>query len=189
MSTTDMRRAELTQEARADVDLVASLLRDVEDFPIPGVTFKDVAGIVASGPGMAASIRALARISESFGPIDLVAGMEARGFIFGAALAVHMGAGFIPVRKAGKLPPPVLHASYDLEYGTAELEVRDRIIEPGARVLLLDDILATGGTASAGADLLRRAGADVVGMTFLLEIPGLAGRAKLPDLPVEVLLS
>lgn len=172
----------------ADRELVRSLLRDVPDFPAPGVVFKDIAGIIADGPGLRAATRALIGLIEPFGPIDLVAGMEARGFIFGAPLAAALGTGFIPVRKAGKLPPPVLHASYDLEYGTAELEVRDGTIPPGARVLVLDDILATGGTAAAGANLLQRAGADVVGLAFLLEIPELNGRRALPELPTAVLL-
>lgn len=172
-----------------DRDVVRSLLRDVADFPVPGVVFKDIAGIIADGNGLQAATRALATMVESFGPIDLVAGMEARGFIFGAPLAAALGTGFIPVRKAGKLPPPVLHASYDLEYGTAELEVRAGTIPQGARVLVLDDVLATGGTAAAGVSLLKRAGADVVGLAFVLEIPELNGRAVLPDLPTEVLLS
>lgn len=177
-----------TRDLAADRELVRSLLRDVPDFPAPGVVFKDIAGIISDGAGLRAATNALAAIIEPFGQIDLVAGMEARGFIFGAPLAARLGAGFIPVRKAGKLPPPVLHASYQLEYGTAELEVREGTIPEGARVLILDDVLATGGTAAAGVDLLKRAGADVVGMTFLLEVPELGGRNRLPALPLAVLL-
>ncbi len=172
-----------------DRALVKSLVRDVPNFPQPPVVFKDIAGICASPMGMQAAIRALVELVAPMGQIDLVAGLEARGFIFGAPLAVALGAGFIPIRKAGKLPPPVLHTRYELEYGIAELEVRDEVIEPGARVLLLDDILATGGTAAAGVSLLDRAEADVIGMSFLLEIDGLNGRAALPDLPMAVLLS
>lgn len=173
----------------ADCTLVRSLVRDVPDFPQPPVIFKDIAGICGSAAGLQAATRALAELVAPLGRIDLVAGLEARGFIFGAPLAMALGAGFIPIRKAGKLPPPVLHASYELEYGTAELEVRDGVIDSGARVLVLDDILATGGTASAGVNLLQRAEADVVGMAFLLEIDGLDGRAALPDIPTAVLLS
>lgn len=163
----------------ADRELVRSLVREVEHFPAPGVVFRDVAGVLAHTAGFAAAIRCLADVAAQFGPFDHVAGMEARGFMFAAPLAVHLGTGFLPVRKAGKLPPPVHHASYELEYGTAALELRDGVVEPGARVLVLDDILATGGTAGAGVDLLQRAGAEVVGLVFLMELPELDGRARL----------
>ncbi len=189
MTTTMGMDHKQANDFETDRDLVRSLVRDVPDFPHPPVVFKDIAGICAAPEGMSAAIRALAHIVAPMGKIDLVAGLEARGFIFGAPLAIALGAGFVPIRKAGKLPPPVLHASYELEYGTAELEVRDGLIAPGARVLLLADVLATGGTASAGVDLLRRAEADVVGMAFLLEVAELGGRAALPDLPTVVLLS
>ena len=143
-------------------ELVRSLIRDVPDFPSPGVVFRDVAGVLGDGAGFQAAIRGLATVASQLGEFDLVAGMEARGFMFGAPLATLLGVGFVPVRKAGKLPPPVLGATYELEYGSATLEVRDGTIPDGARVLVLDDILATGGTAAAGVDLLHRAGADVV---------------------------
>lgn len=173
----------------ADRALVSSLLRDVPDFPSQGVVFRDVAGLLGDGPGLRAAIRGLASIAAELGPFDLVAGMEARGFMFGAPLATLLGVGFVPVRKAGKLPPPVLKATYDLEYGSATLEVRDGTIRPGARVLVLDDVLATGGTAAAGVDLLGRAGADVVGLVFLLEIGALGGRSRLEGHEVRSLLS
>ncbi len=173
----------------ADRALVRSLVREVADFPAPGVMFRDVAGVLADTVGFAAAVRCLAEVSAAFGPFDHVAGMEARGFMFAAPLAVHLGTGFLPVRKAGKLPPPVLHASYELEYGTAALEIRDGIVEPGARVLVLDDILATGGTASAGVDLLQRAGAEIVGLVFLMELPELDGRARLGEHRVESVLT
>lgn len=172
----------------ADVAIVEGLLREVPDFPQPGVLFRDVAGVLASGEGLAAATRAMADLAAELGEFDLVAGMEARGFLFGAPLAAHLGAGFIPVRKAGKLPPPVLAATYELEYGTATLELRDGTIPAGARVLVLDDILATGGTASAGADLVERAGGVVVGLAFLFEIPGLGGRARLAGREVRSLI-
>ena len=172
----------------ADRDLVLSLLRDVPDFPAPGVVFRDIAGLLADGAGFQAAIRGLAALAADLGPVDLVAGMEARGFMFGAPLATLLGVGFIPVRKAGKLPPPVLGATYELEYGTATLEVREGTVAPGARVLVLVDIVATGGTAAAGVDLLERAGAHVVGLTFLLEIEGLGGRDKLAGREVRALL-
>lgn len=172
----------------ADRALVSSLLRDVPDFPAPGVIFRDVAGLLGDGAGLQAAIRGLAAIAAELGPIDMIAGMEARGFMFGAPLATLLGVGFIPVRKAGKLPPPVLGATYDLEYGSATLEVRDGTIARGARVLVLDDILATGGTAAAGVDLLNRAGAEVVGLVFLLEIDALGGRSRLAGHEVRALL-
>lgn len=172
----------------ADRALVGSLLRDVPDFPAPGVMFRDVAGLLGDGAGLQAAIRGLAAIAAELGPIDMIAGMEARGFMFGAPLATLLGVGFIPVRKAGKLPPPVLGATYDLEYGSATLEVRDGTIPRGARVLVLDDILATGGTAAAGVDLLGRAGAVVVGLVFLLEIDALGGRSRLAGHEVRALL-
>lgn len=173
----------------ADRELVSSLIRDVPDFPTPGVVFRDVAGVLGDGPGFRAAIRGLAAIAAQLGDFDLVAGMEARGFMFGAPLATLLGVGFVPVRKAGKLPPPVLGATYELEYGTATLEVRDGTIPSGAKVLVLDDILATGGTAAAGVDLLRRAGADVVGLVFLLEIEALGGRDRLAGHEVHALLT
>jgi len=173
----------------SDRELVRSLIRDVPDFPSPGVVFRDVAGVLGDGAGFQAAVRGLATLASSLGEFDLVAGMEARGFMFGAPLATLLGVGFVPVRKAGKLPPPVLGATYELEYGTATLEVRDGTVPEGARVVVLDDILATGGTAAAGVDLLRRAGADVVGLVFLLEILDLGGRDRLTGHDVRALLT
>lgn len=184
-----------SQSARPDVDRLAAdreavreLLRDVPDFPQPGIVFRDITGVIASPEGLGAATRGIAALVSELGPIDLVAGMEARGFIFGAALAQSLGVGFIPVRKAGKLPPPVIGATYELEYGSAVLELREGTVPAGARVLVLDDVLATGGTAAAGVDLLRRAGASVVAAAFLMELPELDGRIRLAGLPVRVLL-
>lgn len=173
-------------EARATV---TALLRDVPDFPKPGVVFRDIAGLLADGDGLRAAVEALAVLAGDLGPIDLVAGMEARGFMFAAPLATRLGVGFVPVRKAGKLPPPVLSATYELEYGQATLEVRDGTVPAGARVLVIDDILATGGTAAAGVDLLERAGAHVAGLVFLFEIAEIGGRARLEGHEVRTLLS
>ena len=181
----------MTVSSNLDSDraLVRSLIRDVPDFPSPGVVFRDVAGVLGDGAGFQAAIRGLATVASQLGEFDLVAGMEARGFMFGAPLATLLGVGFVPVRKAGKLPPPVLGATYELEYGSATLEVRDGTIPDGAKVLVLDDILATGGTAAAGVDLLHRAGAEVVGLVFLLEIEALAGRDRLVGHEVHALLT
>lgn len=165
------------------------LLRAVPDYPEPGVVFRDITPLLADGPAFASAVGALGDLAlAAHGGVDLVAGMEARGFILGAALATHLGVGFVPLRKAGKLPPPVETVSYDLEYGQASLELRSGTLSPGARVLVVDDILATGGTAAAATRLVTDCGGVVVGTAFLLEIDGLGGRAVLGDVPVETLL-
>jgi adenine phosphoribosyltransferase len=167
--------------------LVESHLRDVADFPIPGVLFKDITPLLADAAAFAAVVGALA--ATSVGEVDLVAGVEARGFLLAGALARELGCGMVPVRKAGKLPPPTLSRSYALEYGTAELEVPVNIID-GKRVLLVDDVLATGGTLKAAAELIAQAGGTVTGLGVLLEIEFLGGRAALADLaPLSALLT
>jgi adenine phosphoribosyltransferase len=166
----------------------ASLVRDVPDWPTPGVTFKDITPLLADGPTFRELVEHLAARARALGGIDLVAGMEARGFIVGAPVATALGAGFIPVRKAGKLPGPTLDATYALEYASAAIEVRPDTIDPGARILVLDDVLATGGTAAATAALLERAGGQVVGLSFLVELHFLAGRSRLEGRHVEALL-
>jgi adenine phosphoribosyltransferase len=150
--------------------------------------FKDITPLLADGPAFGAVVTEMAARARAL-DVDLVAGMEARGFILGAPVATALGVGFIPVRKAGKLPGPTLASSFRLEYGTATVEIHPDTIRPGARVLVLDDVLATGGTAAATADLVERAGGVVVGLAFLLELTFLAGRARLGDRPVDVLLT
>jgi adenine phosphoribosyltransferase len=157
----------------------------VPDYPKPGIVFKDITPLLADGPAFAAVVDALADGSES---VTKVVGIEARGFILAAPVAYVLGAGFVPVRKQGKLPAPTLAESYELEYGEATLEVHIDAFGAGDRVLIVDDVLATGGTAAATADLVRRTGASVAGITVLLEIGFLAGRAKLPGLDVRALL-
>jgi len=165
----------------------ARLVSDVPDYPTPGVVFKDITPLLADGPTLSAVVADMAaRAPED---IDLVVGMEARGFILGAPVAVALGAGFIPVRKAGKLPREVLAGAYELEYGSAVLEVHPDTIRDGSRVLIVDDVLATGGTAAATAALLEKAGGVVVGLSFLMELTFLGGRAKLDDRRVETLLT
>jgi adenine phosphoribosyltransferase len=161
-------------------DRISSLLRDVPDFPQPGIVFKDITPLLADGAAFDASIHALAAFARTVGPIDLVAGIEARGFLIAGALACALGCGLIPVRKAGKLPPPTLRRTYALEYGTAEIEVPVGRLG-GKRVLLVDDVLATGGTLRAAADLVGEAGASVAGIGVLLELGFLDGRAPLAD--------
>jgi adenine phosphoribosyltransferase len=166
--------------------LITSLVRDVPDYPQPGVIFKDITPLLADGPAFAAVIEGLAGL---YGPVDKVAGIEARGFILAAPVACRLGAGFVPIRKKGKLPGATFAQEYELEYGTATIEVLTDAFEPSERVLVIDDVLATGGTARATADLVRRAGAEVVGLAVLLELSLLNGRAKLPGLPVTSLLT
>ena len=166
--------------------LISSMIRDVRDFPEPGIVFKDITPLLADGAAFAAVVGALA---AGHGPVDKVAGIEARGFILAAPVAVGLGAGFVPVRKQGKLPAPSIAKTYQLEYGTATLEVHEDAFDAGDRVLIVDDVLATGGTASATADLVRRSGAEVIGIAVLLELGFLSGRAQLPGLDVRSLLT
>ena len=166
--------------------LITTLVRDVPDYPQAGVVFKDITPLLADGKAFAAVVDALA---ATYGPVDKVAGIEARGFILAAPVACRLGVGFVPIRKKGKLPGATFAQDYDLEYGTATIEVLTDAFAPGERVLVIDDVLATGGTARATADLVQRAGARVAGLGVLLELSFLSGRAKLTDLPVSALLS
>ncbi|GAA1736794.1 adenine phosphoribosyltransferase [Isoptericola hypogeus] len=173
---------------------IRALIRDVPDYPHPPVVFRDITPLLADGPALADVIEAFAGLHlPGGGPVldgevDVVAGMEARGFLLGAPLATRLGVGFLPLRKAGKLPPPVDRVDYDLEYGSAAIELRTGTLEPGSRVLLIDDVLATGGTARAAAQLVERAGGRVVALAFLLELVGLGGRDMLTGRTVETLL-
>src|ERR1700678_456956 len=176
---TDQVYDELTQ-------LITARIRDVPDYPQPGVMFKDITPLLADGKAFGAVIRGLA---AGYGSVDKVAGIEARGFILAAPVACRLGAGFVPIRKKGKLPGATFAQDYELEYGTATLEVHTDAFAPSDRVLVIDDVLATGGTARATADLVRRSGAQVAGFAVLLVLSFLNGRAKLPDLPVTALLT
>jgi adenine phosphoribosyltransferase len=164
-------------------DLVASRLRDIPDFPEPGVVFKDVTPLLADGEAFSAVVRDIAERRR--GTVDLVAGIEARGFIFGAAVAHELGIGFVPVRKAGKLPGRTRGVSYDLEYGSATIEIHEDSFVGGERVLVVDDVLATGGTAAATCELLEGSNATVVAFEALVELAFLAGRARLPGRDVH----
>jgi adenine phosphoribosyltransferase len=166
---------------------LASYIRDIPDFPKPGVMFKDITPLLASAEGFRAAIDALAEPYAAAG-VTKVLGAEARGFILGGALAYKLGAGFIPARKPGKLPWTTTSADYALEYGTDSLEMHIDAVDPSDRVLIVDDVLATGGTASAKADLVTRAGATVVGFAFLMELDFFHGRDKLGDHTVVSLL-
>jgi len=178
-----------SQAAPADSglpELIGRRIRDVPDYPQPGIVFKDITPLLADGAAFAAVVSALA---DGHGPIDKVAGIEARGFIFAAPVACCLRAGLIPVRKQGKLPAKVSSETYALEYGTATVEVHTDAFEPGDRVLIVDDVLATGGTAAAAARLVRRSGAEVAAISVLLELGFLNGRASLPGLEVRSLLA
>ncbi|GAA1504588.1 adenine phosphoribosyltransferase [Sphaerisporangium rubeum] len=156
-------------------DLILSRIRDVSDYPKPGIVFKDITPLLADHVAFTAVVEALADGLD----VDKVVGIEARGFILAAPVALRAGAGFVPVRKKGKLPAQTLEASYDLEYGSAVIEVHRDAFEPGDRVLIVDDVLATGGTAAAAVELVGRAGAEVVGVSMLMELSFLKGRERL----------
>ena len=168
----------------AHLDAVRRFIRDVPDFPKPGILFKDITPLLADPT---AFTTVLDSISSHFAPrgVDKVLGIESRGFIFGAALAARMGAGFVPARKPGKLPAAVDRVSYALEYGSDSLEMHKGSFTPDERVLVVDDVIATGGTASAAVSLARTLGANVVGIAFVIELGFLNGRTRLPD-DVEV---
>ena len=170
------------------IDSLTALIRTIPDFPKPGIQFRDVTTLLADGPGFAELVERLTSVARPLDP-DLIVGIEARGFILGAALAAALGKGFVPVRKKGKLPGTTVRHEYFLEYGTDIIEVQADVIEPGQRVVVLDDLLATGGTAAASITLLERVGGKVVGCAFLIELGGLNGREALGDVPVSSLLS
>ena len=163
-------------------------VRPIPDFPQPGVVFRDLTPLLGDPYALRASIRELALPFRDAG-VDIVAGMEARGFIFGALVAWQLGAGFVPLRKPGKLPAEVEAVTYELEYGTATLEVHRDALGTGRRVLLVDDVLATGGTAAASVDLVSRLGAELVGCAFLVELAALGGRARLPGQRIHAVLA
>jgi adenine phosphoribosyltransferase len=162
-----------------------ALIRGVPDFPQPGILFRDVTTLIGHGPGFAATVGLLADRAGAAGA-EALAGIEARGFIFGAAVAAQLGVGFVPVRKPGKLPVPVLAIDYALEYGTDTLEVDPDAVRDGQRVVLIDDLIATGGTALAALQLLRKAGARVEQALFVIDLPDLGGAARLREAGLTV---
>jgi adenine phosphoribosyltransferase len=157
---------------------LATLIRDVPDFPKRGIVFKDITTLLKDGPAFRRAIQLLAAAVDGL-EVDLVVGMESRGFIFAAPLAYLMNAGFVPVRKLGKLPAPTIRAEYELEYGTNVLEIHIDAFPQGSRVLVVDDLLATGGTVSATVDLIERLGGSVAACAFLVELTALRGRDRL----------
>lgn len=166
-----------------------TLIRDIPDFPKAGVVFKDITPLLADHDGFTRVVRALARAGldgDGNPAVDKVVGMEARGFILAAPVALALGAGFVPVRKAGKLPGPTHTVTYDLEYGQDTLEMHRDAVQPGERVLMVDDVLATGGTVAATAELVRQAGGVVSAVAVLMELSFLPGRQTVGNLPLTV---
>ena len=171
------------------LDDALSLIREIPDYPIPGIRFQDITPLLAHGEAFIAVTEKFATYGNSS---TVIAGIEARGFIFASAVANHLHSGFIPIRKAGKLPHETISESYGLEYGTDTLEVHSDAVSPCTKVLLIDDVLATGGTIGAGIELMHRLGAEVIHVVALLEIDGLQGRAtlskKYPHIPISSLV-
>lgn len=168
------------------MDLKA-LIRDIPDFPKPGILFRDITTLLQNPDGLRYTIDLMAEKCADLQP-DYILGMESRGFIFGPPLAYKLGTGFVPVRKPGKLPAAVHAVEYELEYGTDKLEMHQDALHEGAKVLIVDDLIATGGTAAATAQLVEQTGAEVIGFGFIVELMALEGRQKLPEVPVVTLV-
>ena len=162
-----------------------SLIRNIPDFPQPGIIFRDITTLLSNPEGLRYTVDSLTqKCHEADLFPDYIVGMESRGFIIATPLAYQLNAGFIPVRKPGKLPAAVYSVEYELEYGTDKLEIHQDAIHSGAKILIADDLIATGGTAKATTDLLNRMGANVIGFAFVIELTALGGRKSLPDLPI-----
>lgn len=167
---------------------IKSLIRDIHDFPKPGIVYRDITTLLQNSEGLNYVID---HFSELFSEqkIDYVIGIESRGFIFGAPIAYKLGAGFVPVRKAGKLSAKIHAIEYELEYGTDRLEIHQDAILPESRILIVDDLIATGGTAAATAELIKRLGCTLIGFAFIIELLALEGRLKLPNAPVQSMVT
>ena len=166
---------------------LTALIRDIPDFPKPGIRFKDITPLLADPSGLSLAVELMANPWRDDRP-DLVVGAESRGFIFGTALAQSLSCGFVPVRKPGKLPSKTVSIEYELEYGSDTLEMHEDAIRPGQKVLLVDDLIATGGTAKAACDLIKNLGGDVLGLVVLIELAELKGRDLMGDVEVHSLL-
>lgn len=163
---------------------IKALVRTIRDYPKPGIMFRDITTLLGDAAGLTACIDRMAEPYVGKG-VEAVAGIEARGFILGGAVADRLGCGFVPVRKKGKLPAKAIGQDYELEYGTDIIEVHEDGLRPGEKVLLVDDLIATGGTAEAGVKLLRKLGAEIVGAAFVIDLPDLGGRGRLKELGVD----
>ena len=167
---------------------IKSLIRDIPDFPKPGIIYRDITTLLQSPEGLSYVID---HFSDEFldQKIDYVIGIESRGFIFGAPIAYKIGAGFVPVRKAGKLPAAIHSIEYELEYGTDCLEIHQDAIQVESRILIVDDLIATGGTAAATAELVGKLGCTLIGFAFIIELLALEGRSKLPNSPIRSMVT
>jgi len=168
---------------------LGGLIRAIPDHPSPGIVFRDITPLLADGPAFARVVEEFVAPHRAAGTVDVVVGIEARGFILAAPVAIALGVGFVPVRKSGKLPHVTVGAAYELEYGQAEIEVHADGIRSGQRVLVVDDVLATGGTARAACDLVRQLGGEVAEVAVLIELEALGGRARLDGCAARALLS
>jgi adenine phosphoribosyltransferase len=176
-----------TDEIRGDHRALRSFVRDIQDYPTDGVTFRDITPLLGDATTFAAAVNGL--VADFAGSsVDRVVGVEARGFIFASAVAYRIGAGLVPVRKSGKLPWAVVREEYELEYGSDKLEIHRDAIHPGERILIIDDVLATGGTAAATARLVETLGGVIAGLGFVIELDDLGGRTHLGERPVKALL-
>lgn len=170
-----------------DIQDIQTLIRDIPDFPKPGILFRDITTLLKHPQGFRSTIDWLAQRCGELSP-DYILGMESRGFIFGTPVAYQLNCGFIPVRKPKKLPAPVYQVSYDLEYGQDRLEMHQDALQAGDRVVVVDDLIATGGTAKATGELIEQAGAVLAGFVFVVELEALEGRKNLPDVPIVSLI-
>lgn len=164
------------------------LIRNIPDFPKPGIVYRDITTLLQDPKGLAYVID---HFSDSYSDekIDYVIGIESRGFIFGAPIAYKLGAGFVPVRKAGRLPAETHSVEYELEYGSDTLEIHQDALQPESRILIVDDLIATGGTAAATAELINKLGCELIGFAFIIELLALKGRAKLPNAPIQSMVT
>jgi adenine phosphoribosyltransferase len=167
---------------------VKSLIRDIPDFPKPGIVYRDITTLLQNSDGLSYVID---HFSDVFSDqkIDYVIGIESRGFIFGAPIAYKLGAGFVPVRKAGKLPAETHSVEYELEYGLDTLEIHQDALQPESRILIVDDLIATGGTAAATAELINELSCELIGFAFIIELLALKGRTKLPNVPIQSMVT
>jgi len=170
--------------SNSGVEKLKAAIRDVPDFPKQGIIFRDITPILSDPLLLNTAIEVLVEPYRNV-KVDKIIGIESRGFIFAPPIAMRLGAGFVPIRKMGKLPAETIHHSYDLEYGSATMEMHKDAVSPGERVILIDDLIATGGSAAAAIEMIRKLGGEVIGASFLVELHFLNGRAKLPDIPVH----